>query len=125
MSITWVDNDCTVTGRVYASGYAKVPTGKRGGGWAHLVAWEKANGPIPKGQQIHHRCHNKACSNVEHLELLSAAEHRAKHRKCDHEDRYVRLDGSRSQCRVCYNRRRRERYANDPDFRARRLAGVG
>lgn len=43
--------------------------------YAHRVAWEKAHGPIPSGMQVHHRCRNRRCVNVDHLELLSPREH--------------------------------------------------
>ena len=50
-------------------------------GQAHRVAWQLLNGPIPQGSQIHHRCHNGACCEVDHLELLTAQEHQEKHKK--------------------------------------------
>lgn len=37
--------------------------------YAHRVAWEKANGPIPDGLLVLHRCDNPACVNVDHLFL--------------------------------------------------------
>lgn len=46
---------------------------------AHRIVWEKANGPIPDGYHVHHRCENKACINLEHLELLEAGEHSRLH----------------------------------------------
>lgn len=38
---------------------------------AHRYAWSLANGPIPEGMYIDHRCHNTACVNVEHLRLAA------------------------------------------------------
>ncbi len=36
---------------------------------AHRVAWQFANGPIPNGLWVLHRCDNPSCVNVEHLFL--------------------------------------------------------
>ena len=57
---------------------------------AHRWAWEKVNGPIPKGMVLDHTCHNKAvmageckggtdcqhraCVNLDHLELVTQSE---------------------------------------------------
>lgn len=40
----------------------------------HRLAWELANGPIPKGLQIDHLCHNRACINVAHMEVVTPSE---------------------------------------------------
>jgi hypothetical protein len=36
---------------------------------AHRLAWEVANGPIPRGGHILHRCDVRACVNPAHLRL--------------------------------------------------------
>ena len=41
--------------------------------------WEKANGPLPQGVLLHHKCENVWCINLEHLEPLTRAEHAAIH----------------------------------------------
>lgn len=41
---------------------------------AHRVAWEIANGPIPPGMWVLHRCDRPRCVNVEHLWLGSNAD---------------------------------------------------
>lgn len=38
---------------------------------SHRYIWEKANGPIPSGLEIDHRCKNKACCNINHLRLVT------------------------------------------------------
>lgn len=46
---------------------------------AHRVAYELANGPIPKGLVIDHRCHVKLCVNPAHLRAVTSkqnVEHR-------------------------------------------------
>jgi hypothetical protein len=42
---------------------------------AHALAWEQEHGPVPKGFTVHHRCENKLCVNVEHMELLTRKDH--------------------------------------------------
>lgn len=44
---------------------------------AHRYAWERENGPIPKGMSIDHICHNPPCVNIEHLRLATNAENNA------------------------------------------------
>lgn len=36
---------------------------------SHRAIWEHHNGPIPDGLIIRHKCDNKACCNINHLEL--------------------------------------------------------
>ena len=46
--------------------------GRVGDKKAHRLAWEKANGPIPEGMCVCHRCNNKPCVNAEHLYLATS-----------------------------------------------------
>lgn len=42
--------------------------------YSHRYAWEKENGPIPKGGVIdHYYCYTPQCCNVEHLRLTTQA----------------------------------------------------
>lgn len=38
---------------------------------AHRLAYENKYGVIPKNMEIDHLCHNKACINTEHLEVVT------------------------------------------------------
>lgn len=48
-------------------GFVGIATGRGTG--AHRVAWEIANGPIPDGMWVLHRCDNPPCCNPAHLFL--------------------------------------------------------
>jgi HNH endonuclease len=46
---------------------------------AHRHVWEEANGPIPDGHELHHRCEQKPCVNEDHLEVCTSQEHHDRH----------------------------------------------
>lgn len=52
-------------------GYGKIGLGGRGRGHvpAHRVSWELANGPIPDGLWVLHRCDVRRCVRPDHLFL--------------------------------------------------------
>lgn len=70
--------------------------GIRGHRLAHRVAYETQVGPIPKGLEIDHLCRNRACVNVEHMEVVTHAENmrRAFQRRthCKHGHEYTEAD---------------------------------
>ena len=44
----------------------------------HRYVWTKEHGEIPEGYEVDHKCRNRACCNVEHLQVLSSKEHTIK-----------------------------------------------
>ena len=61
------------SGRGRGGGYARISVdGSTMAG--HRVAWSLANGPIPKGKQIDHKCRNRLCVNPDHLEMVTQSE---------------------------------------------------
>lgn len=54
------------TGALSSSGYAVINVDKRRHRVSRLL-WEKANGPIPKGRYMCHRCDNPKCVEISHL----------------------------------------------------------
>jgi HNH endonuclease len=56
----------------YGYGYGRL---RHNGKWtyAHIVEWEKVNGPVPEGMELDHKCKIKPCCNPSHLELVTHA----------------------------------------------------
>jgi len=48
--------------------------------YAHRMAYEDANGPIPAGYEIDHLCRNRACIRPDHLEAVTPSENRRRQR---------------------------------------------
>ena len=86
----------------------------------HRVVWEELVGPIPEGMTVDHiRCWTSLCCDVNHLELVTAAENTR--RMADQPDvcrnghprtmeNTYRAPGTGwRQCRVCMNTRYKAR----------------
>lgn len=89
----------------------------------HLVLWKIANGPIPPGMTVDHRCRRKRCVNVEHYRLLTNFENARRTNGRDwplgecaqgHDDAtnwHEPPGGSKGYCKECRNAARRRRRA--------------
>lgn len=87
-----IGSPCTLwEGSLDTSGYGLKRVGRKL--WkAHRLAWTRANGDIPEGMQVLHRCDVRACVNVEHLFLGSLADNMADRNA---KGRQARLKGER------------------------------
>lgn len=91
----------------------------------HRVIYEHFVGPIPDDLQPDHLCRNRACSNFEHLEIVTAREntlrsncvsainarktHCIKGHPLSGDNLYVYDEGRKRQCRQCSRERYRRR----------------
>lgn len=41
---------------------------------AHILAWERVNGPVPTGHELDHLCKQRDCVRVDHLQVVTHAE---------------------------------------------------
>jgi len=71
------EHDCILwTGATYPNGYGSIRiSGKNYR--VHRIMYElETNKQIPADMTIHHRCNNRLCINVNHLQIMSAADNR-------------------------------------------------
>src|SRR5688500_339059 len=76
-------------GYVTEKGYHRLNVwdGKRGSAvMGHVLEWERHNGPIPAGFQIHHVNGDKQDNRIDNLQLVDAVTHKRLHSGCQWRD---------------------------------------
>src|SRR5436190_1955012 len=62
------------TGACHPVGHGRFNVGDQTTVYAHRWAWIAANGPVPDGLVLHHKCFNPPCVNPDHLEPVTHGE---------------------------------------------------
>lgn len=83
----------------------------------HRIEWEKVNGVVPDGYELDHKCRNRNCCNIEHLQLLTKHDHKVKTNKERYAERTeyilqllnagVSMTEAANKAGVCYDTARR------------------
>lgn len=109
-------DDCILwQGYIGPDGYGRLGNSR----YAHVVAWEAVNGPVPEGLELDHKCRVRRCINADHLEPVTHAENMARgywatKTHCIHGHEYTpenTLKGRKPhwrRCGKCVQRRSRE-----------------
>lgn len=67
-------------GHINSNGYGR--TSRNGKGkQAHVAIYEDAFSPVPDGYDVHHKCEQRDCIQLSHLESMPGAEHTAMHNR--------------------------------------------
>lgn len=66
------DNSGNQDGYIRVRGYR---IGKDGLVMLHVLQWILTHGDIPNGMELNHKCGNRSCCNLEHLELICGSAH--------------------------------------------------
>lgn len=68
---TEASGDCILwTAGLNGKGYGSVKVGGKLYA-AHRLAYETEHGPVPRGSDVDHACHNRACVNLDHLRVAT------------------------------------------------------
>lgn len=71
------DDGCVVYMRAKTNGYGVIRW-KDSTHTTHTAIYRELVGDIPQGMELHHKCRNRACVNIDHLELISHFAHSSK-----------------------------------------------
>lgn len=71
------ENGCHVCDNVHNhDGYVRVRCSQRKRlVMLHVKKWEEEYGAKPEGMELNHKCLNRGCCNIEHLELIDGSAH--------------------------------------------------
>lgn len=122
----------------FPAGYGQFRWSTAKNGYAHIWAYERYIGPVPKGMELDHLCRRRECCNPLHVEPVTHRENimrapnaeaainaRKEHCKMGHAftlaNTYLSSQGKRRHCRTCARLRRREWVAANPEL-AREVA---
>lgn len=64
-----------VNKKVNKDGYFRKRWGDNSFEMFHRFIWRAHHGDIPDGHEINHKCNNRGCCNIQHLECLSRTDH--------------------------------------------------
>ena len=73
------------TGRINTNGYVQITANGRSR-LAHHLEWERHNGPVPAGMQVHHKDEDRQNNSIENLELVDSVTHGRLHSGCELRD---------------------------------------
>jgi DNA-binding XRE family transcriptional regulator len=71
------ETPCVIAASTEGSGYGRVTVAPYDRRKAHIFVWEWVHGEVPAGRELHHRCAQRDCMRLDHLELLTRREHMA------------------------------------------------
>ena len=57
-----------------SEGYGRLYFKPYKGAYAHRVIYEMVHGPLPEDRELDHLCRNRACVNLDHLEVVTSRE---------------------------------------------------
>lgn len=84
-------------GEITPKGYRRVWSAEHGRlKMEHVLVWERFNGPVPDGYQIHHLDGEKLNNDIRNLTIVTPLEHKRIHGGCE-----LRTDGWWKPCTNC------------------------